>query len=213
MKFEHFTQIIYSLSQLAAIITCIVELKRDSKKIVYLIFFLLSFSFIQSVILIFIRNPQFIHYNIAAYLLVEYYIQATIIEKLLSNSEVKIISRIIKSSYISIISIIIIYYFEFYQNHLWISYLPIFFIILMGTFAIKETIRKRDIILLDSFDFWIVYSFVFIQLCSFPIEIINFLFLGDNILDSEFLKFEAHNLTYLFYHLILIYALKWTREK
>ena len=213
MKFEYFTQIIYSVSQLAAIIICLSELRSRNKIIIQYILFILSFSFIQSAIILFIRNRAFIQFNIASYLLIEYFIQSTIIEKLLANDRIKLISKTIKLSYICFISFLLIYDFDLYQKKLWISYLPIFFIITPGTLAIREIIKKKDIVLLVSFDFWVVYSFIFIQLCSFPIEIINFLFLGDNFFGGTLLKFEAHHLTYLFYHIIIIYAIKWTREK
>ena len=172
---------------------------------------LITGSFIQSSFQIIYRNDFLIELSISSYILLEFIIQSSIINNFI-NKEHKKISSYLSYIYILFTLSIIIFNLNGIRYNIFLSCFPSIYIITFGIIGIRNLIYDTEIDLLFSFEFWIIYCFIFIHLCSLPIEIIEKYFLNKNYIKAKIIWVKAHQYTYVFYHLIIIYSLIWAKR-
>ncbi len=211
MKDQHISQIIFSISQISALLSCFFVLTKNNDKKIKLVLLLILGSFLQSFFQVFYRNDYIIELSISIYILLEYIIQSIIINNYIKKDYKKISKYL---SYIYILFAFIILFFNLNDIRLSIvaSCFPSIYIITFGIISIKNLINDSEIDLLFSFEFWIIYSFIFVHLCSLPIEIIQKYFLNKEFIKAKIIWVKAYQFTYIFYHAIIIYSLAWAKK-
>ena len=210
----HYTlQIIYSISQLTAFAICSWKAYLTKIKSLYLLTFLLGFSFLQSFLQVFFNNKTYLEYSITAYILVEFFIHSSIIESIIEKKIFIKYYEILKYICIIFILALAISTINYFPDNSWISHIPDILIIAIGMIAINDLVNKSPVMLLRSFEFWATFSFVFIRISLIPIEAIDYLFLNKTITQSIMIWIKFHQYLYLFYHIIIIYSLKWIQKK
>ena len=211
LKDQHISQIIFSISQISALLFCaFVTLKNKDKKL-RLLLILLTGSFIQSSFQFFYRNDYLIELSISSYILLEFIIHSSIINNFINKEHKKISSYLIYCFILLALSIII-FNLNNIRFNIFLSCFPSIYIIIFGIIAIKNLINDKEFDLLFSFEFWIIYCFIFIHLCSLPIEIIEKYFLNKTFIKAKIIWVKAHQYTYAFYHSIIIYSLVWAKR-
>ncbi len=212
MKAHYLLQIIYSISQLTALVYCTYKAWNHKTKQLYLLSILLTFSFLQSLLQIFFESNTFKEYSISAYIIVEFFIHSSIIEH---NIEKKLFLKyysILKYLCIGFILFLAFSKLNYFPNNSWISHIPDTIILFIGIIALNNLMVRSPVSLLKSFEFWILYSFIFIRLSLIPIEAIDYLYLNKFYSDSRMLWIKSHQYIYLIYHAFIIYSLKWIRK-
>ncbi len=210
MKDQYILQIIYSVSQLTALVYCLHKTIKYKNKQLYLLSILLTFSFFQSFLHFFLRDNIYLEYAITSYILIEFFIHSSIIENVINKKSFIKYYVFIKYICIGIISLLAILRIHYFPDNSWVSNLPDTLILVIGIVAIKSLIVESPVHLLKSFEFWLIYSFLFIRLSLIPIEAIDYLFLNKLFSESRVLWIKSHQYIYLIYHIIIIYSLKWT---
>ena len=208
----HISQLLFSISQIFALIFCIYTSAKNPSKNIKLLLVLLSGSFIQSTFQFIYKSEYTVELSISTYIILEFLIQSIIINYYIHENYKKITSTLI---YIYLLTTLIIISLDVYsiKLNIYLTCLPSLYIILFGIIAIRNLINKPEIELLFSFEFWIIYSFIFIHLCSLPIEVIEKYFLNKKLIQAKIIWVKAHQYTYVFYHIIIIYSLAWAKKK
>ncbi len=213
MEQEYITQILHTGLQFTFVILCLTKIKKNGSSVLLYLLIPSLLSFIQTFInLKYYNSKNVVGFNIALYLLIETYFHKSIIESFL-NEKKKIILKAIKYFYSIVLLLFFISTPYSITEKTWISYLPIPIILVFGIYALKNLLKHNSSALIYNYNFWIVYSIIFIQLSSLPIEMIFYLFVDTVSYETRIIKLKAHQISYILYHVMLIYSLKWTSRK
>jgi hypothetical protein len=209
LEAKYLIQTIYSISQLSALIYAIYKTSKQKTKQLYLLSILLAYSFLQSFMQFYFKTKIYIENTISIYILIEFFVHSTIIESYIENKLLVKYYLILKYLCIGFIFMMIVSNNHYFPNNSWISHIPDSLILVIGIIAINNLIERSPIKLLKSFEFWLIYSFIFIRLSLIPIEAIDHLYLDKLLSESRLIWIKSHQYIYLIYHILIIYSLKW----
>jgi hypothetical protein len=208
-----FTNIIMLIESLLLIVLPVLLLKRylaiRRVDILFLCFQVLL-SLLQTITAMVATNYSIGNLSTTIYLLFEYLILGLVLEKNLKNTLSKKILALIRVIYCIAIPLYLILSRKVLNDNTWIIYFPTIILSTTSILLIRELLANPETNLLRTFEFWIAFGVLFLEIGSLPMDIISYSFIttkNELVCLSESL---IHSFAYGCYFIILIYALKWT---